>query len=468
MKPIEIVSLNFFILASITILVYYILTPRVQPVWLLIVSYFFYATWNWRYVAILLSFTVFNFFIAQQIGRSKSVWLLWLSVIVNAGALIFVKLLTGPYALSLLDPATLKTLTAILIPVGFSFYVLQIISYLTDVYRGQILAEDNFIYFALYLAYFPKILSGPIERAKNFLPQLKGNRIVDKEAIEQGLYLILLGLLRKVVIADHLSSLLPTDIFSKLETHTALDRLIWLLIFAFVIYNDFAGYTSIVRGISCFFGIQLSANFRQPFFARSFSDFWTRWHITLSEWLRDYIFFPIRRWLMKIRSPLWVGLVIPSLAAMLVSGFWHHISLSLLLWGFLHGVYLVGEQILQHFKWFPKSRYGSLIYSVFVFCLVTLAWIPFNTTSVRAAIRYGINLLPPFSTTLNSLILPDLLLLPFFSFWLDWQEQKHDDLCFPRKWSAAQQGWSVAFAMILLFFFSQTRNDLSTFIYQFF
>jgi alginate O-acetyltransferase complex protein AlgI len=468
MKPIEIVSLNFFILASITIVVYYVLTPRLQPVWLLVVSYFFYATWNWRYVAILLGFTIFNFFIAQQIGRSKSAWLLWLSVIVNAASLILLKLLTGPYALSLLNPATLEVLTAILIPVGFSFYILQVISYLTDVYRGQIQAEDDFIYFALYLAYFPKMISGPIERAKNFLPQLKRERIVNQESIEQGLYLILLGLLRKVVIADHLSALLPTDIFSKLENHTSLDRVIWLLIFAFIIYNDFAGYTSIVRGVSCFLGIQLTPNFRQPFFARSFSDFWTRWHITLSEWLRDYIFFPIRRWLMKIGSPLWMALIIPSLSTMLVSGFWHRASFALLLWGFLHGLYLVVEQVLQQVKLFPKARYSSFIYPGLVFCLITLAWIPFNTASVRAAIRYGVNLLPPFSTKVNLLILPDLLLFPLFSLWLDWQEQKHDDLSFPRKWSATQQSWSVAVAVILLFLFSHARTDLSTFIYQFF
>lgn len=468
MKPIEIVSLNFFLLASITVVIYYVLTPRAQTVWLLLISYFFYATWNWKYVAILLGFTIFNFFIAQQISRSKSLWLLSLSVIVNASALIFVKLLASPNALSLFASAALETLTSILIPVGFSFYILQIISYLIDVHRGQIQSEDNFIHFALYLAYFPKMLSGPIERAKNFLPQLKRERIVDKQAVEQGLYLILLGLLRKIVIADHLSAMLPTDIFSKLENHTSLDRIIWLMIFAFVIYNDFAGYTSIVRGVSCFLGIQLSPNFRQPFFARSFSDFWTRWHITLSEWLRDYIFFPIRRWLMKIRSPLWMGLVIPSLATMLVSGFWHHASFALLLWGFLHGLYLVTEQVLQQAWLFPKARYSSFMYAVLVFCLVTVAWIPFNATSVRAAIRYGTHLLPPFSTRLNLLLLPDLLLLPFFSLWLDWQEQKHDDLSFPRKWSATQQSWSVAAAIILIFFFSHTRTDLSTFIYQFF
>jgi len=463
MKPIEIISLDFLILTLIAMAVYYLLAPRIQPLWLLAVSYFFYATWNFYYVVFLLIFTTLNFFLAQQIEKTKSRALFLLSLMINAGSLISLKLLAGPYATNLLVQLHTSTLTALLLPIGFSFYVLQTISYLTDVYRGQLNAEKDFSHFALYLAYFPKMLAGPIERAKNLLPQLKQTRIVDKTSIEQGIYLIVIGLLRKVVIADHLSKLRPADIFSKPENYTSLERAIWLLVFAFILYNDFAGYTSIVRGLSCLFGIQLSSNFRQPFLARSFSDFWTRWHITLSEWLRDYIFYPARRWL---RSG-WSALIIPSLLTMLISGFWHGAYLALLLWGFLHGVYLVLEQLLQQFKLLPKDGYKARLYSILVFIIVTLTWIPFNTPSVHSAERYLVGLLPPYSASFNIYILPDFLLV-FFSLWLDWQEQHHNDLAFPRKWSPAQQTWGVAIALMVLVLFSSKGNDLSHFVYQFF
>ncbi|HJS18329.1 MAG TPA: MBOAT family O-acyltransferase [Anaerolineales bacterium] len=387
MRPIEIVSLEFLLLALGTAFVYYILAPRAQLFWLLIVSYFFYATWNLWYIPVLLLFTVLNFFLAQQLEKTKSRSLLLLSLAINTGSLILLKLLSGPYGANFWERIGSATFTAILLPIGFSFYVLQIISYLIDVHRGQIRAEKSFIQFALYVAYFPKLLAGPIERAKKFLPQLKRDRVVDRDAVEQGVYLILLGLLRKVVIADHLAGLRPADLFSKPENYTSLERAIGLLIFAFVIYNDFAGYTSMVRGVSFLLGIQLSPNFRQPHFARSFSDFWARWHITLSEWLRDYIFYPLRRWSIQARWSGWMALVIPPMMTMLVSGFWHGASLALLLWGFLHGLFLVFEQLLQQYNLLPRNGFKAHLYSAFVFIMVTLAWIPFNTPSVRAALR---------------------------------------------------------------------------------
>ena len=470
MSPIEIVSLDFLLLTLITLVIYYLLTPRLQTVWLLAVSYAFYATWGGYYLAVLIVSTALNYFIARRIEKTKSRPLLFSIVTLNAASLIALKFITGPYGLSLLTTMTGETrateLTAILLPIGFSFYVLQIISYLIDIYRGQTEAEEDFIHFALYLAYFPKMLAGPIERAKAFLPQLKRERLVDKAAVEQGLYLILLGLLRKWVIADHLAPLLPADVFVAPGDYASLERAVWVLVFAFMVYNDFAGYTSIVRGVSKLLGIELSPNFRQPFLARSFSDFWTRWHITLSEWLRDYIFYPLRRWLMSQRWDRRLALFIPPLIAMLASGYWHGAYLALLLWGFVHGLYLVFEQILQQFNRFPKEGWKARAYSVFVFLAVTLAWIPFNAPSVRAAGRFLVSLPPPYSAAFNPIILPDVILLPLFSIWLDAQEQRYADPSFPRAWSPAAQAWSVAIALILLWLFSNTGTDLSGFVYQ--
>ena len=468
MKPIEIVSVDFFILAGITIFVYYLLAPHAQTVWLLAISYFFYATWSLSHLAILIFFTCLNFFLAHQIEKNRSQLLFIFDILINVGSLVTLKMLTGPYGAGLLEQIETLTLTGILLPIGFSFYVLQSISYATDVYRGQIKAERDFVHFALYLAYFPKILAGPIERANKFLPQLSNERVVDKNTIEQGLYLILLGLVRKIIIADHLSLLQPADIFSNSENYLSLERIIWLLVFAFAIYNDFAGYTSIIRGVSCLLGIQLSQNFQQPFLARSFSDFWARWHISLSEWLRDYIFFPIRRLLMSLKWPSWTAWMIPPILTMLISGFWHGAYLALIFWGFIHGLYLIIEQGLQRFKLLPKAGFNLRLYSSLVFILTTFAWIPFNTPSVRSAGRYFLGLLPPYSASFNLLLLPDLPLLIFLSFWLDKQEQRHSDLAFPRKWSKQTQSWGIAIAIILLYLFFSTGNDISQFVYQFF
>jgi len=466
MNPIEIVSLNFLILTGLALLVYYFLPPQHQTGWLVAVSYFFYFTWNWRYPVILLALTLINFVLGRQIQRTKSRALFLVGILMNAGAFVSMKFLAGPYGTTLLDRLQAGEFTVILLPIGFSFYILQILSYLIDIYRDQIKAEDNFVHFALYLAYFPKLLAGPIERAKNFLPQLNQKRLVDKGSVEQGMYLILLGLLRKIVIADHLLILRPVDIFSSPENYTSLERVLWLLIFAFTLYNDFAGYTSIMRGVSCLFGIELSPNFRQPFLAKSFSDFWSRWHITLSDWLRDYVFFPLRRSLMFIQWNRWMALLVPPLLTMLASGLWHGAYLAILVWGFAHGFFLIFEQVLQQYKFFPKTGWLAHVYRGFVFTAVTVAWIPFNAPSVRSAGRYLTALLPPYSASFNLYVLPDITLLIFLSFWLDLQEQRHGDLAFPRKLQAQTQTWVTAIAIILILLFLNTGNDLSGFIYQ--
>ena len=467
MKPLEIVSLDFFIFTTITLVIYHVLAPRAQVIWLLVVSCFFYATWSISHLAVLFFFAILNFSLARQIEKTRSQTLFTAGLILNLGSFFSIKLLAGPYGGRLLDALNQSAWEAIILPVGFSFYSLQLISYLTDVYRGQIKSTDDFVHFVLYLVYFPKILSGPIERAKIFLPQLQKDRRVDNDAIEQGIYLIILGLLRKIVIADHLSRLRPANIFSQPESYTPLERMIWVIIYAFILYNDFAGYTSIIRGISCFFGIHLSPNFRQPFFSASFSNFWTRWHISLSEWLRDYIFYPARRWLMPLRIN-WLAVVVPPLATMLFSGFWHGASLALLFWGFLHGLYLIFEQILHQMNLFPKKVSSSQLYKISVFVLITLAWIPFNTPSVRSAGRYFVGLFKPYSGSFDHFILPDLILLIFLSLWLDWQEGRHNDLAFPRKWSSTAQTWGTALAIILIVLFASEGNDLSHFVYQFF
>jgi D-alanyl-lipoteichoic acid acyltransferase DltB (MBOAT superfamily) len=237
--------------------------------------------------------------------------------------------------------------------------------------------------FALYLAYFPKMVAGPIERARTCLPILARPRRVDNSSLTHSLVLIITGTVRKLLIADLLTAYIPGEMVVNPSAYSRIELAAWLIVYAFALYNDFAGYTNIVRGVSGLFGIELSPNFNTPYFARSFSDFWNRWHITLSHWLRDYIFFPVNRALARRFSNrnAWQTLILPPMITMLVSGIWHQPNWQMLVWGGLHGTYLVFERLIS-LKRSPQSTEQKVYWpgwlsNVVVFLLVAFAWIPF-------------------------------------------------------------------------------------------
>lgn len=386
-----ITSLNFVLFTLLVLWVYYKLDHRWQNAWLLFVSYIFVFTWDWRFAFLLGSVTAANFVIALRLkvdGQDRRN-LLWLGIGLNVFVLLFFRAANFflPEMKTLLERLGISIQADgldLLIPLGLSFYTLQTISYLVDVYRGQLRAEKNLVNFSLYLAYFPKIVAGPIERARSFLPKLARARAADSSMISRSLSLIFLGMVRKLLIADTLSALILPDVFEIPAKYNPPELAAWLIIYAFALYNDFAGYTEMARGVSGLFGIELSVNFRAPYFSRSFSEFWTRWHITLSEWLRDYIYFPVSRALGRSNPErrAAVSLVVPPILTMLVSGIWHGTGMHMLLWGFMHGVYLIFERILSIWRPFlspqhqPAWRQALAMATVFV--LVVLAWVPFR------------------------------------------------------------------------------------------
>ena len=337
----EIISLQFASFSLISLAVYHVLPRRGQNFWLLVCSLYFAASWKLVFAGILLVSILANFFLGRMIGRkpdSSKKWLIAGIALNAAGLLLFrfagndlfenlVRYLSGGLSLT----------TQILIPIGFSFYTLQAISYLVDVHQKQIPAENDLIDFGVFLAYFPHLLSGPIERGKTFLPQLKNPRVVHNDDLAKAAWLILLGLFRKLVIASLLFSLLPEGVFPRPLEFAVSDRWISILVYAFWLYNDFAGYTALVRGISLLFGIRLSPNFKQPFFSRTVLEFWNRWHMSLSFWLRDYIFFPVQRALLRrgYQPRSFVRTILPPIITMTVSGLWHNATLSLIAWGFV-------------------------------------------------------------------------------------------------------------------------------------
>jgi D-alanyl-lipoteichoic acid acyltransferase DltB (MBOAT superfamily) len=278
-----------------------VLPHRAQNVMLLAASYYFYGAWDWRFLSLLWGSTVIDYTCARAIARTEAAakrraWLL-LSLAFNLGMLGFFKYFNF-FAESLQDlfavfgwQLSVTTLRVIL-PIGISFYTFMTISYVVDVYRRVYTPTDNLLDFALYVAYFPHLVAGPILRAQKLIPQIQAERVVTGQQIREGLWLIAWGLFQKVYVADNLARV-TEGVFSATAQPTGLEVLLGVYAFAFQIFGDFAGYTNIARGTSKLMGIELSINFLYPYFVTSPREFWRHWHISLSEWLRDYLYIPL-------------------------------------------------------------------------------------------------------------------------------------------------------------------------------
>lgn len=338
-----------FAVSVLVVLGLYFLLPRRGQLWLLLAaSYAFYSSWSWQFPVGLLALTVVNYLIARRLWKGAGKFWLWGGILTNVLALGLLKyadffLSDLMRALDLRYGDGLSLAPKILLPIGLSYRVLENISFLLDVSRRQLDRFPGLRDYALYVAYFPKLLSGPIERGKGFLNQLPQGRVIDNGALARGFTLIIVGAVRKLVLADLIRSLMPAGFFERPSEHLGIQLVVPMVAAVFVVYNDFAGYTDMVRGISALFGIELTRNFSAPFFSRNFSELWLRWHSSLSSWLRDYIFLPASRSLLRrgVRADAPLNLILPPLLAMLVSALWHEVSLHILLWGALWGVFLI-------------------------------------------------------------------------------------------------------------------------------
>ena len=473
----NITSIYFALFTALVLGVYYLLPRRQQNIWLLFVSLVFVALWNWQFAISLSLVTIVNFVIALRlrVNGQNHPRLLWAGIIFNVLFLVIfrAKDFFLPELAAFVERLGISTQAGglnILIPLGLSYYVLQAISYVVDVHRGQLNAETDLVDFALYLAYFPKFIAGPIERARTFLPKLAQPRVVDNQMLARSAMLIFVGLTRKLLIADLLTASFLTDVFEFPAKYNPIELTLWLVIYAFALYNDFAGYTNIVRGVSGFFGIELSANFRVPYFSRSFTEFWTRWHITLSEWLRDYIFFPVSRMLSR-RNPGrrdLTNLVLPPMLTMLVSGLWHGFGLHMLLWGGLHGLFLVFERVatLRRPGGQPQTQpvWRQGLAMVTIFSLVILAWVPFRW-ELPAAFEFWRSFLEWTSFDIRYRRL--LIVIPFLvvSLVMDFLQYYKEDEFVYLKWPRLAQ--AACMAAVLMLVFIVTAGDFrEPFVYQ--
>lgn len=388
-------TLEFFIFFAAVFCIWLIIPLHYRWVVLLGASYYFYFTWNPSYIFILAFCSVASWWLAVQFAAGKKApnrrYLFVLAVIANLGPLLFYKYYTF-FTDSLSSAVSQAGFQSpfphleILLPVGISFFTLQAISYSADVYQGKIEPERHPGIFALYLSFFPRLISGPIERGKNLLPQLREGKPFDSGLFLSGVRLFFWGLFMKLVLADRMGMYVDM-VYSRPADYWGKTVIIGALLYTLQIYCDFSAYMNMAIGCGRIFGIELSNNFNFPYMARSIGDFWRRWHITLTTWFRDYVYIPmggkrvsVSRWAVNI------------MIVFLLSGLWHGAAWTFVIWGGLHGFfYLFG-------RFTAPARMGLLkvlglhenfivpFQMVVTFLLVAFAWIFFRAESVQDAV----------------------------------------------------------------------------------
>jgi D-alanyl-lipoteichoic acid acyltransferase DltB (MBOAT superfamily) len=450
-------SFEFWIFFALVLGVYWRLGHKRQNRLLLVASYVFYGWWDWRFLSLIVVSTVVDYFVGLNLVSSatdsaRRKRLVALSVLVNLGLLGVFKYLgffvesAGSLLASFGFQANLPSLRIIL-PVGISFYTFQTLSYTIDVYREKITPTRDFLDFALYVSFFPQLVAGPIERGSRLLPQVTSARRVTAEDFRVGLYCILYGLFKKVVVADNMAAVVDHIFAMDQSAVSGLEVLLGVYAFAFQIYGDFHGYSLIAQGTARWMGFHIMDNFRQPYFASSPQDFWRRWHISLSTWLRDYLYIPLggsRQGTRKTYRNL--------LTTMVLGGLWHGANWTFVVWGTIHGGWLAIHRWISTGS--PRSEepsvFGQLVRVFLTFQAVCVTWLFFRAESVGQAWAFLMALFGGFEAT--SLVRLGFPLLAFFTLPMVlyelWVERRDDLFAMTRVAIPVR----AAFLLILIFF----------------
>lgn len=395
-------SLDFAIFLPIVFIFYWFVTNnnlKLQNFLIVVASYIFYGWWDWRFLSLIFFSSLLDYFVglglSTQENQSKRKNLLRISILVNLGLLGFFKYYNFfidnfANSFSFFGIAINTNTLNIILPVGISFYTFQTLSYSIDVYRRKLEPTKDLIAFLAFVSFFPQLVAGPIERATNLLPQFYKKRHFDYAKAVDGLRQVLWGLFKKVVIADNCAEQ-ANLIFNNSADHSGSTLVLGALFFSFQIYGDFSGYSDIAIGTSRLFGFDLMKNFAFPYFSRDVAEFWRRWHISLSTWFRDYLYFPLGgsqggTWL-KVRN---------TFIIFLVSGFWHGANWTFVAWGFLNAIYFLpllltnsnrnNLDIVAKGRLLPNLK--EFIAMTFTFGLTVFAWIFFRAESMTHAINY--------------------------------------------------------------------------------
>ena len=431
-------SIEFLVFILIFLPTYFLLRGRCRVLWMLGASYVFYGWWDWRFLSLIMASTIADYLIGLAMADVRRVvqrkFLLIASVGFNLGLLgvfkyydFFVTSLA--LALNSIGFEANLTLLNLILPVGISFYTFQTLSYSIDIYRGECEPEPDFFRFAAFVSLFPQLVAGPIVRAQTLLPQLRREHPFDTANLLHGTEIIIWGFFLKLAVADNLGVYVDSR-FANPEQYGGVSLLLATVFFAFQIYGDFAGYSLIAIGLGQLMGFSFPVNFIRPYFATNFSDFWERWHISLSSWLRDYLYISLggnrsgkSRTLRNLMLTMFLG------------GLWHGAAWTFVIWGLLHGCYLVLQNTLglALAQILPKNLPTRLCRGLLVFCLVNLAWIFFRADSMDNALEIvrsigGLRdgtagLLDNPYEMLKSLMMISLLVLG--ECWLEWQCRKN-------------------------------------------
>lgn len=373
---------------------------------LLVASYVFYMSWDWRYAGLLLGSTVIDFLLGQQLDKQQVAlqrkWLLIASLAMNLGILATFKYFnffmdSSQSLFAMIGFEVTVPHSKFLLPVGVSFFTFQTMSYSIDVFRRKIEHEKSLLNFAVFVAFFPQLVAGPIVRAVDFLPQLQRPSRLATVEFHSALLLILQGLFKKIVIADLLAALLVDDVFSRPSEFGAVDQWLALYGYAFQIYNDFSGYSDIAIGSAALLGFKLPENFNRPYVAKDIREFWSRWHISLSTWLRDYLYIPLGgnrkgAWRTKFNLML----------TMLLGGLWHGASMNFLLWGLYHGVLLMVAHRLDLRESASPRQMPNWFRTTLCFHLVLGGWLLFRVQSLSDLQLFATGMLSSWTTEIQA------------------------------------------------------------------
>ncbi|MEZ4896468.1 MAG: MBOAT family O-acyltransferase [Saprospiraceae bacterium] len=381
-------SVDFGLFFPVVFVIYWLLANRElksRNAFLLVVSYIFYGWWDWRFLALIAFSSLVDYAVGMALYQEKekarrNVYL-GLSIVCNIGLLGFFKYYNF-FADSFVDAFSLfgkhihvNTLRVIL-PVGISFYTFQTMSYSLDIYRNTLKPTKDLVAFLAFVSFFPQLVAGPIERASNLLPQFLEKRNFDEAKASEGFKLIIWGLFMKTAVADRLD-LYVSAVYGNVDHHNGVTFMVATIFFAIQIYCDFAGYSLIAIGCAKTLGFELMTNFKRPYFAHSFKDFWSRWHISLSTWFKDYVYIPLGG------SKTSRGRTYGNLfTTFVLSGLWHGANWTFIIWGALHGLFQTVEKALQNARIIRVPRSFAIL---LVFALTCLAWILFRAATVQDA-----------------------------------------------------------------------------------
>ena len=387
-EPLLFQTLPFFILFSLFYIVFSFFHKKIvtRNSLLLVFSLFFYYKISGLFVFALIAMGLFDFFIAHQIFKEqkeskKHLWLL-LSFLINIGSLIYFKYTY--FFINLINDISYSNISLsfkILQPIGISYFVFKSLSYVIDVNREVIeQPEKNPINYLLFVSFFPNILAGPITKARDLLPQLNTSKQLSKSDIGLAIYMISVGLVKKIVVADYIAANISDRVFESPQFFTSFDLLMSSYAGLLHLFFDFSGYTDMAIGLSLLFGLEITGNFNQPFKAKNISDFWKRWHISLYSWLNDYVYQPFA---FSLREYKMKGTILAIFITFFISGLWHGANMTFVVWGLLHGTAIVFEILTQRFRSYANNKL-NYIYTFFSI-LLTFNFLAFTSVLINSS-----------------------------------------------------------------------------------